>query len=207
MKKIEQGVKEIIQTLTSDTDDITKKAARNAIVQVAWKNAVEEVYKDPDAIAFILDHINAVYILAADAIIYGDRDGVSRKKTTPIEKKGSAVKKKGAQLVVYVDDSLVRSDLDARQEFLKMKLREQGEYVETFKILPSRFDMKTRFPYRKKEEQPSDYLEQTETAPFDSKLIKEVHTHAESVENDAVRAALIRAINADTNRKSPNNTK
>ena len=58
----------------------------------------------------------------------------------------------GAQLVVYADDSLIRSDLDARQEFLKMKLKEQGEHVETFKILPSRFEMKAHHPFRRAEE-------------------------------------------------------
>lgn len=51
-------------------------------------------------------------------------------------------------LVVYCDDAMVRSDLDARQEMLKMHLNRQGEHVEAFSIKPARFDMKARHPFR-----------------------------------------------------------
>ncbi|MFQ9180755.1 MAG: phosphoadenosine phosphosulfate sulfotransferase [Eggerthella lenta] len=106
-------------------------------MNVAWRNAVEAVYKD--AAQMVLDHVNAVYIMAADEVVKGTPTRASHAGT-------------GAQLVVYADDSLIRSDLDARQEFLKMKLKEQGEHVETFKILPSRFEMKARHPFRRAEE-------------------------------------------------------
>ena len=38
-------------------------------VNVAWRNAVEAVYKD--AAQMVLDHVNAVYIMAADEVVKG----------------------------------------------------------------------------------------------------------------------------------------
>ena len=51
-------------------------------------------------------------------------------------------------LVVYCDDAMIRSDIDARQEMLKIRLNEQGEHVALFSIKPARFDMKARHPFR-----------------------------------------------------------
>ena len=43
---------------------------------------------------------------------------------------------------------MIRSDIDARQEMLKIRLNEQGEHVALFSIKPARFDMKARHPFR-----------------------------------------------------------
>ena len=136
MRKLGESINELMAALAAG-DDASRKAQRAAAVNVAWRNAVEAVYKD--AAQMVLDHVNAVYIMAADEVVKGTPTRASHAGT-------------GAQLVVYADDSLIRSDLDARQEFLKMKLKEQGEHVETFKILPSRFEMKARHPFRRAEE-------------------------------------------------------
>ena len=136
MRKLGESINELMAALAAG-DDASRKAQRAAAVNVAWRNAVEAVYKD--AAQMVLDHVNAVYIMAADEVVKGTPTRASHAGT-------------GAQLVVYADDSLIRSDLDARQEFLKMKLKEQGEHVETFKILPSRFEMKARHPFRRPEE-------------------------------------------------------
>ena len=136
MRKLGESINELMAALAAG-DDASRKAQRAAAVNVAWRNAVEAVYKD--AAQMVLDHVNAVYIMAADEVVKG--------ATTKASHTGT-----GAQLVVYADDSLIRSDLDARQEFLKMKLKGQGEHVETFKILPSRFEMKARHPFRRAEE-------------------------------------------------------
>ena len=119
MRKLGESINELMAALAAG-DDASRKAQRAAAVNVAWRNAVEAVYKD--AAQMVLDHVNAVYIMAADEVVKGTPTRASHAGT-------------GAQLVVYADDSLIRSDLDARQEFLKMKLKEQGEHVETFKTV------------------------------------------------------------------------
>ena len=111
MRKLGESINELMAALAAG-DDASRKAQRAAAVNVAWRNAVEAVYKD--AAQMVLDHVNAVYIMAADEVVKG--------ATTKASHTGT-----GAQLVVYADDSLIRSDLDARQEFLKMKLKEQGD--------------------------------------------------------------------------------
>ncbi|MFR7651105.1 MAG: phosphoadenosine phosphosulfate sulfotransferase, partial [Eggerthella lenta] len=112
----------------------------------------------------------------------------------------------GAQLVVYADDSLIRSDLDARQEFLKMKLNGQGEHVETFKILPSRFEMKARHPFRRAEEDGAveraarASREETPRTPLSPEEEAALEASVGAVESPTVRRALERAIRADKNR-------
>jgi len=139
----------------------------------------------------VLDHVNAVYIMAADEVVKG--------ATTKASHTGT-----GAQLVVYADDSLIRSDLDARQEFLKMKLKEQGEHVETFKILPSRFEMKARHPFRRPEEDGatarSASREETPRTPLSPEEEAALEASVGAVESPTVRRALERAIRADKNR-------
>lgn len=190
MRKLGASISELMSTLAVG-DDVALKAQRAAAVNVAWRNAVEAVYKD--AAEMVLDHVNAVYIMAAGETVAG----------APAKAQPTGT---GSQLVVYSDDSLIRSDLDARQEFLKMKLKEQGEHVDTFRILPSRFDMKARHPFRR----PADPAEASGEATAPAQPAREPLSEEEraaldesvqAVENDAVRRALERAIRADMNRK------
>ena len=183
MRKLGESINELMAALAAG-DDASRKAQRAAAVNVAWRNAVEAVYKD--AAQMVLDHVNAVYIMAADEVVKGTPTRASHAGT-------------GAQLVVYADDSLIRSDLDARQEFLKMKLKEQGEHVETFKILPSRFEMKARHPFRRPEEDGAS-REETPRTPLSPEEEAALEASVGAVESPTVRRALERAIRADKNR-------
>lgn len=190
MRKLGESINELMTVLAAG-DDASRKAQRAAAVNVAWRNAVEAVYKD--AAEMVLDHVNAVYIMAADEVVKGAPTKASHTGT-------------GAQLVVYSDDSLIRSDLDARQEFLKMKLKEQGEHVETFKILPSRFDMKSRHPFRRVEADGGGVRptrparEQAPRVPLTPEEQEALDASVDAVESPTVRRALERAIRADKNR-------
>ena len=186
MRKLGESINELMAALAAG-DDASRKAQRAAAVNVAWRNAVEAVYKD--AAQMVLDHVNAVYIMAADEVVKGTPTRASHAGT-------------GAQLVVYADDSLIRSDLDARQEFLKMKLKEQGEHVETFKILPSRFEMKARHPFRRAEEDGAARASREETprTPLSPEEEAALEASVGAVESPMVRRALERAIRADKNR-------
>lgn len=52
---------------------VAQGAARRRRRNVAWCNAVEAVYKD--AAQMVLDHVNAVYIMAADEVVKARRPG------------------------------------------------------------------------------------------------------------------------------------
>mgnify|MGYP003093023990 FL=1 len=190
MRKLGDSINELMAALAAG-DDASRKAQRAAAVNVAWRNAVEAVYKD--AAQIVLDHVNAVCIMAADEVVKG--------ATTKASHAGT-----GAQLVVYADDSLIRSDLDARQEFLKMKLKEEGEHVETFKILPSRFEMKARHPFRRPEADGATARsartdrEETPRTPLSPEEEAALEASVGAVESPTVRRALERAIRADKNR-------
>ena len=190
MRKLGESINELMTVLAAG-DDASRKAQRAAAVNVAWRNAVEAVYKD--AAEMVLDHVNAVYIMAADEVVKGAPMKASHTGT-------------GAQLVVYSDDSLIRSDLDARQEFLKMKLKEQGEHVETFKILPSRFDMKSRHPFRRVEadggpaRSARPVRDEAPRVPLTPEEQAALEASVDAVESPTVRRALERAIRADKNR-------
>lgn len=190
MTRVGEGVDELVSQLAEGGGEAAQREARAATVNARWESAVREVYREKAE--FILGHVNAVYVMAADAKVKGAREG-SSSSAAP-----------GAQLVVYSDDSLVRSDLDARQEFLKLHLREQGEQVESFRILPSRFDMKDRHPFRDRGEDEAEEArrrewEEWEAAhpPVDDEVREGLLGKADEVEDPSVRAALKRAMNSD----------
>ncbi|BAK43291.1 hypothetical protein [Eggerthella sp. YY7918] len=204
MKKVGEGVKEIIAALAGGSDEASQKAARAAAVNVLWRNAVEAVYKD--AAQTVLDHINAVYIMSGDACIGGQRDGITRKQGAQITTSyGARSQSRGAQIVIYADDSLIRSDLDARQEFLKMRLKEQGEHIDTFKILPSRFDMKARHPFKNVssgEQKEHQENEESEFPTLTTDQLTALEEEAQKVENSSVQQALLNALRASTQQKN-----
>lgn len=196
MKKLGGAVNELLAALGGGVEDSSHKARRAASVKVMWQNAVEAVYKD--AAEMVLDHVNAVYIMAA-----ADVDDV---------RAADRVTDGGTVLVVYSDDSLIRSDLDARQEFLKMKINEQGEHVEAFLIKPSRFDMKARHPFRRDTDD-QGVLDVTKTLhplplpPLTPEEYNRIAEIAAPVDNAAVRRALEKAVAADWQQKMAHNIK
>ncbi len=138
MKKMGDSLSDFVSRLAG-RDVSAADALRRAAVLSLWEEVVNAVFKE--AASLVLDHTNAVYIMS------GEKAGSVRRFDRPAsETRHAAVP--GNVLVVYVDDSMVRSELDNRQELLVMKMREAGENVELFKIIPSMRDMKHRHPYR-----------------------------------------------------------
>ena len=185
MESLEKSLSSFIDSLTQGAGSGAKRAVRVAEVKVKWENAVRAVYGP--AADLILDHVNAVYILAGDVRVKGSR----------VE--GRTAASGETQLVVYADDSLVRSDLDAKQEFLKLRMREQGENIGIFHVIPSRFDMKDRHPFRKEEQQ-----KEQEPVMSASSLSEEefaaILKKADEIEDPAVRESFKRAVEADFRR-------
>lgn len=160
----------------SVSDEASRKARRAAEVNTAWRRAVEKVYQG--AASFILSHVNAVYIMREDACLLA---------------------------VIYADDSLVRSDIDARQEFLKMALAEQGERVDVFRIIASRFGMKQRHPFDEKSSDDTELSRMFEPAvrtPLSAEQERSVDECVSVVENLHLREKLRRAMTAEMEHQS-----
>ena len=165
------------------SDPQTARAQRVAEVHVRWRCAVESVYRE--AAGLVLDHINAVYIVSPD-------------KT---EDPAAARVGQGRTLViVYADDAMVRSDIDARQEFLKMKLNEQGERVDVFSIKASRRDMLRRHPYRNEKPLISpDVAAASGSEPqITASAAARLKEQAASVEPAALRESILKALDANS---------
>lgn len=139
MRKIGEGLTRYIAGI-SGRDETASHALRRARVHRLWEEVVRAVFRE--AAPLVLDHTNAVYIMSAEK-----GNAVRRFDRPASDTQGFA--SVGNVLVVCLDDSMVRSELDNRQELVKMKFREKGEPVEALKIVPSIRDMKQRHPFRK----------------------------------------------------------
>lgn len=153
--------------------DADRLARRTAVVHTRWKEAVSLVYKD--AAQLVLDHVNSVVIKQENGVTI---------------------------LIIYSDDSLIRSDIDNRQEFLKIKLKAAGEDIEVFKILPSTLGMRKRHPFSAGVDESPSYRDQKKASsspskPLSSKQLAYIETCAAEVEDDGVRRALSKAMIAD----------
>ena len=130
MADLGSGLQQLLRSLGASGVQAAR-SQRVAEVHVRWKCAVEAVYRD--SAPLVLDHTNGVYIMKPE------------QANDPMAARVPAGK---TLLVVYCDDAMIRSDIDARQEMLKIRLNEQGEHVALFSIKPARFDMKARHPFR-----------------------------------------------------------
>ena len=187
MARLNEELTSLLEKMAREGEDAHTRAARAADVRVKWENAVHDVYGE--AAGFILGHVNAVYVLAADVQVKGTRENTAGRG-------GS-----GTQLVVYADDSLVRSDLDAKQEFLKMHMNGQGEHVAVFHILPARFDMKDRHPFEKREATEEESSRNV-GSDIDEQARERLLQQARNIEDEFLRKSFEKAIWADFHRCS-----
>ena len=122
-----------------------------------------------------LDHTNAVYIIR-------DED---RKV-----------------LIVYVDDSIFASELNARRELIKLKLQQQyNEVIDEFQIKISYGKMKHTHAFKKEVLDPF-YTQKTPSVALSVEKKKELEELVASVPNEHVRKALLQAMIDDLEWKS-----
>lgn len=97
----------------------------------AYARAVESICRgDGDMAAFVLSHTNGVYLRA---------DGAPRK--------GRGGEERSVLCEIYIDDPLVRSELNSYREQLRIEMSYRGVTSDELRILPSRFGMKERHPF------------------------------------------------------------
>ena len=102
-------------------------------------------------------------------------------------------------LVVYCDDAMIRSDIDARQEMLKICLNEQGEHVALFSIKPARFDMKARHPFREEAARAAQQAARAAHAPdplISPEAAARLREQAAGVEDKRLRESILKALEA-----------
>ena len=104
MANLGSGLRQLLQGLGASGAQAAR-SQRVAEVHVRWKCAVEAVYRD--SASLVLDHTNGVYIMKPE------------QANDPMAARVPAGK---TLLVVYCDDAMIRSDIDARQEMLKIRL-------------------------------------------------------------------------------------
>lgn len=179
MARLGDGLQKLLNNL-GEQGAQAAKSRRVAEVHMRWRVATEAVY-GPSA-PLVLDHTNAVYIMRPD------------KANDPM---AARVPQGKTLLVVYCDDAMVRSDLDARQEMLKMHLNRQGEHVEAFSIKPARFDMKARHPFREEVAAAAATAAAPAPAPLiDHAAAERLRKQAELVEDRRLRESILNALDA-----------
>jgi len=147
-------------------EELLNKRRRIKQVKEMWAAVVEDIF---------LDHTNSVYIINDEV-------------------KGKEVKVK--KLIVYVDDSIISAELNARRELIKLKFKEKfQEDIEEFEIHISHWKTKNNYLY-KNDEQPS-YIESAKSIPLTSEELDEVKKQVGIIKNDQIRKSLYKAMVTD----------
>ena len=162
--------------------DNHRRFLRITQVRKKWEQALAEVFRNPEVERLILAHTNEV--------------GIVNEKNF----RGQTYKK----LYVYVDDSIVSSELNAQRELLKlcfqMKLDEDIELIE---ILTARGARRKKHPYAAKTSKAC--CDPTPSIPLSEEELQKVEQTLTTVEKTAQNRELVRSLKramiADLERK------
>lgn len=184
MKRLGDSVQKVIESMGGDPGE-ARKAARGMQVRSMWRNLMMHNHD-----AFILEHTNNVYIIRVDGKqhpegkrFYGDG-------------KDASSTGHGKQLIVYVDDSVVAAELNARRELIKLQFLEHyHEDIDEFKILISRGRYKKIHPFV--EDDGPSYHEGARPAPLTDDQRALIQNVVGKTDNPKVARALGRAMEKD----------
>ena len=183
MASLRTALPQAIAEMGGSMDELAK-LARAQKVRSMWETLMKLGGDD-----YILAHTNNVFILQAGDARTPRRDHDDRKD--------AGATGTGKQLVVYVDESIVAAELNARRELVKLQFFEHfGEEIDEFKILISRGQYKMHHPFVKQEEPPS-YVESAQPIPLDESERATVTAHLAGIEDERLRKAVARAMVAD----------
>jgi len=176
-----------IQKLLATFDDHQAMLFKAAFVHRVFAEAICEEYGDSTA-PFILQHVQAVYV---------------QSDTAHLKKSFSA--HPDVLLRVYTDEAIVRSDLDARQERLKLKMVKRGVYFDKLKSYASTFEMRKRKPYEDLLREMQKGTLQANDTPEEEPLPltmtdEEILQTAALAEDEQLSAAIVGAMRAFTKR-------
>lgn len=104
------------------------KMMRIQQIKERYRVAVKRTWRDnPAAADWVLAHTNGMYVAKDD-----------RLRTGPDKHKDRII------FGVYLDDPVVRTEFDARQQLLAFALRQEGMSFDELRILPAKWDMRQR---------------------------------------------------------------
>lgn len=135
---------------------------------------------------FILEHTNSVYLLRHKDVLGDSQPNKDANK----EQSDTQV----FDLVVYVDNSLVAAELNARRELIRLKYREQFKIsIDVFEIRISRGSYKGKYPFRNQ-----DAVSQIDTQPRDlsDEENERINELVEDISDKRIKESFIKAITA-----------
>lgn len=110
-----------------------------------FKNAIASTWSDnPNAVAFLLAHTNSIYVAKDEA-----------------PRKGRDKDRDYLVLGLYLDDALVRSEINARREKLRFALAQEGMHVDEIRDHLATRDMKDRHVFPDAVEQANELFGRT----------------------------------------------
>ena len=135
---------------------------------------------------FILEHTNSVYLLRHKDTLDDSQVNDESNKTESDSKV--------FDLVVYVDNSLVAAELNARRELIRLKYREQFNVsIDVFEIRISRGPYKDKYPFKDQDVIPQASTQGRELSDEETAHISEL---VEDISNKRIKESFIKAITA-----------
>lgn len=202
MKSFSMALQKTLRGQAS-SDVLAAKAARAAKVKRMWKSALEACAGP--AAAVILDHTNSIYIIRkAEEETDVSRETSKRDETSRTSQAaarstgGSFARRKppASELIVYVEDSLIAAEVDARREMIKLKFLELfGEEIDEFRIRVSRGKYKLSHPYREEAEKTAP--QKAPRVALSEARIAQIDEELSTIPDKKVREALKRAMISD----------
>lgn len=186
MKRLGDGgnVQKVLESMGGDSGKAAK-IARGAKVRSMWRSLMMHNHDK-----FILDHTNNVFIVRSEG---GPRPDGKRFRD---DGKDASSTGRGKQLIVYVDDSVVASELNARRELIKLQfLDHYHEEIDEFKIIISQGRHKKNHPFAK-QEGPS-YHDGAQPVPLTDEQRAFVREQVQKVDNPKVARAFGQAMERD----------
>ena len=184
MKDFSSRISKTLLGMGKADDETARLARRTAEVRALWSQAVKKMWRNSDAADLVLAHTNMVGI------------------TVETNHRGETYKK----MFVYVDDSIVLTELNALRERIKLLFRTDfQEDIQEFEIKISQGARKKFHPY--KEENPVDYIDQTSPIALSDEELAAVEERIKGIEKPALQASLRKAMVADLQWKKGLNDK
>lgn len=135
---------------------------------------------------FILEHTNSVYLLR-------HKDALSDSQANEEVSKTEA-DSKVFDLVVYVDNSLVAAELNARRELIRLKYREQFKVsIDVFEIRISRGPYKDKYPFKN---QDTTLQANTQVRELSDEETAHINELVEDISDKRIKESFIKAITA-----------
>jgi hypothetical protein len=160
------------------------KAARAGEVRRMWAQVMRSGGDD-----YLLEHTNNVFILDAEDVVIPNAGMDDRKDVG-----GTGA---GAQLLVYVDESIVAAELNARRELVKLQFLQMfGQEIDTFKIFISYGQQKKHHPFAVRADA-QDAPDKVESVPLTPQERSQVAESVAGIQNPRLRRAVERAQVAD----------